>query len=160
MTAREIELRLVTRMFPYWKWIVVPRTYQIVGYECDLLALTEAGYAHEVEIKVSLSDVKADLKKDHGHLSERVKCFWFAMPADLVVRAEAFIPARAGILAVREHGYSGEIIRIHRKPQVNRGALPWPWPERCRLARAVMIRYWSESVREMHRTAELEEVLR
>jgi hypothetical protein len=30
VTARMIELYLVTWMFPYWKWMVAPRTYQVV----------------------------------------------------------------------------------------------------------------------------------
>ena len=151
MTSRQIELYLVTWAFPYWKWIVVPRTYQVVNHECDILALTDRGYAHEVEIKVSLSDVKADLKKEHGHRDNKIKCFWFAMPADLVEKAAPFVPERAGILAVGWNEKLGQNIVMHRKPVVNRSALPWAWSERCRLARAVMIRYWSESTRqELH----------
>jgi len=147
MTARTIELYLAMWTFPYWRWIVVPRTYQVVNHECDILALSDRGYAHEVEIKISLGDVKADLKKVHGHVDGKIKCFWFAMPSELCEKAEAFVPERAGILSV---GWNGrENVKIYRKPMVNRQALPWPWHERCRLARAVMIRYWSESVREL-----------
>ena len=136
-------------MFPFWKWIVVPRTYQIVGHECDLLALTAAGYAHEIEIKVSLSDVKADLKKDHGHgdPDNRIKCFWFAMPSALAEKAALFVPERAGILAV---GGSRENVAIYRKAEVNRGALPWSWRDRCILARTGMMKFWEEVQRARH----------
>jgi hypothetical protein len=146
MTARDIELSLATWMFPYWKWLIVSRTYQIVGHECDILAVTQAGYAHEVEIKVSLSDVKADLKKEHRHGDgdNRIKCFWFALPADLIEKAEPFIPQRAGIILISHYGDCGERAKIYRKPTVNRQALPWSFNDRFILARAGLFRYWRD----------------
>jgi hypothetical protein len=151
MTTRDIEYYLATWMFPYWKWIVVARTYQVVSHECDLLALTPAGYAHEVEIKVSLSDVKADLKKGHHHdPGTKIKCLWFAMPYELVEKALPFVPDRAGVLGV---GWNGrENVRIHRKPAVNRQALAWPWNERFILARTGNMKYW-EDLRQRRRSA-------
>jgi len=160
MTARRIELYLATWMFPYWKWLVVPRTYQVVGHECDLLALTDRGYAHEIEIKISLSDVKADAKKEHGHMSDRVKCFWFALPFELAERAAPFIPERAGILAVgHPDTWRGENVTIFRKAPVNRCAQPWSYADRYTLARAVYFRYWSDSVKELHAPALAEATL-
>lgn len=148
MTSRDIELILAVRMFPYWKqWTVAPRTYTRVPHECDLLALSPSGYAHEAEIKISLSDVKADLKKVHQHddPDNRIKCFWFAMPTDLVDKAEPFVPERAGILEIYDTGggrqWPGGVM-IRRKAKVNRQAVPWGFEDRYQLMRSVMFRYW------------------
>jgi len=48
---------------------IFPNIDTITGYEADLLAITRHGYAHEYEIKISLSDFRADLKKKHKHAS-------------------------------------------------------------------------------------------
>jgi hypothetical protein len=154
MTARDIELVLATRQFPYWRgWTVVPRTYTAVPHECDLLALTHAGYAHEVEIKISLSDLKADLKKDHSHdPGSIIKCLWFAMPAALAAKADQWVPPRAGILAVHDDPTIGRLpsgwVEIRRKAEVNRRALPWGFDQRYLVARSMMFRYWQDRQKE------------
>lgn len=50
-------------------WPILPNVDCITGYECDLLAVTKAGFAHEYEIKVSLADFRADRRKVHKHAS-------------------------------------------------------------------------------------------
>jgi hypothetical protein len=68
-------------------------------HECDLLVVTKSGYCYEVEIKTSRSDLKADMRKRHGHNSKRIRRLYFAIPTELLDSIE-FIPARAGILEV------------------------------------------------------------
>lgn len=70
-----------------------------LSHECDLLVLTKAGYAYEVEIKVSAADLKADLKKSHGHYSPKIKKLFFAIP-ECLLKYREFIPKDAGILVV------------------------------------------------------------
>lgn len=50
-------------------WPILPNVDCITGYECDLLTITKAGFAHEYEIKLSLADFRADRKKVHKHAS-------------------------------------------------------------------------------------------
>ena len=48
---------------------VFPNMSTITLYEADLIAITKSGYAYEYEIKLSLSDFRADLKKREKHAS-------------------------------------------------------------------------------------------
>ena len=48
---------------------IFPNMASITMYEADLLAVTRSGYAHEYEIKLSLSDFRADKKKREKHCS-------------------------------------------------------------------------------------------
>ena len=48
----------------------------IVNHECDMLIVTKNRYLTEVEIKISLSDLKADFKKEHQHKDENIKNLW------------------------------------------------------------------------------------
>ena len=63
-TAAEIEV-VVAQYFDPRRNVIVPNVWWGWGlrHECDLVVMTKTGYAYEVEIKVSRSDLKADLKK-------------------------------------------------------------------------------------------------
>lgn len=56
-------------------YTILPNTDIITGYEADMLAISRSLYATEFEIKLSLSDFRADLKKraKHASLSGKVK---------------------------------------------------------------------------------------
>ena len=45
-------------------------------HEIDLFVVRPSGYAIEVEIKVSLSDFKADFNKKHTHSSPKIREFY------------------------------------------------------------------------------------
>jgi len=49
--------------------LIYPNMTTITNYEADMIAVSKAGYAYEWEIKVSLSDFRADLKKREKHAS-------------------------------------------------------------------------------------------
>jgi|CXWL01.1.fsa_nt_gi hypothetical protein len=78
--------------------IIVPNVSWGLGlHECDVLVVRPSGYAIEVEIKVSRSDLLADAKKTHGHRSEKISELWFAVPEKLHSCVND-IPDHAGML--------------------------------------------------------------
>lgn len=89
-------------LFDFTKYAVVPNvSYAVLGHgEADLLCLSKSNTFHEVEIKVSKSDMKADLKKHRGHENNAVSYTWFAVPDDLEDEALEIVPARYGIVIV------------------------------------------------------------
>lgn len=102
MQSRHIEIALAYR----WNWrrnLIVPNVHWGLKFrhELDLLIVSAARWATEVEIKVTLGDLRADLKKWHGHQSQRIKRLYFAVPEKLGDRAKDLIPERAGLIIVR-----------------------------------------------------------
>lgn len=88
-------------------------------YESDVLAITSSKLVTEVEVKVSLSDFKADFKKTakHYRLSKGIddnygahipNRFYFACPSELI--HIDMIPPYAGLIYVKEDG-SVEVIK-------------------------------------------------
>lgn len=53
------------------------------GYEADFLYITKSGYLYEIEVKLSIHDFKADLKKTSYHNFPDVKGFSYCVPAEL-----------------------------------------------------------------------------
>jgi hypothetical protein len=91
--------------------IIVPNFY--LFWECDILSITQARVAYEFEVKVTLKDFRADLKKQakHGLLAElhaktapeKLKrrlpnCFYYAVPQAIAEKARAELPIYAGLL--------------------------------------------------------------
>lgn len=106
-------------------------------YEADVVVLRPSGWATEVEIKISASDIRADLRKKHQHNSDLFRELWFAVPEAL--RDHPDIPERAGILyAVEEH----RGLCVHRKP-IRRDAKKWTPEQRLKLLRLASLRTWS-----------------
>ena len=147
MTETEIQRELTRpgRMFDYRKFLVVPNAaWGVQLHECDLLALTVSGYAHEIEIKVSVHDLKRDREKYHHHESRRIKCLWFAASAEMREAMLEHVPEHAGIILVHDqsHGWS-RVLEIVRKAQRRPDAKAFTLEERYDLARLGTIRYWS-----------------
>lgn len=92
--------------FDYPTKVVVPNIRGFFSHECDLVVLSEAGFATEVEIKISRADLIKDKQKNHSHEDNynRIKYLYFAIPEYLEKDIE-HIPDRAGILTVLPKTY-------------------------------------------------------
>jgi hypothetical protein len=147
VTARDIEVA-VAKHFDYRRNLIVPNiSWGLLDYEADILVLSAAGYASEVEIKVSRSDLRRDSKKQHGHRSDLVKAFWFAVPEAIVDFALEHIPEDAGLLGIWERqrrGGPGSIFeaRPHRFPTPRPHSRKFTESERHQMARLAAMRYW------------------
>jgi hypothetical protein len=75
-------------------------SWGLFNHECDLVSVSKAGYATEIEIKISRGDLIADKKKKHAHNNDnRLKYLYFAIPSKLLKDIE-HIPKHAGIIEV------------------------------------------------------------
>ena len=139
-TAKEIEIA-IAEYFGIRQNLSVPNVSWGIGiYECDVLVLTKTGYAYEVEIKISRSDLLRDSRKRHQHWDwqNRIRKFWFAIPEKLVSESTS-IPNRAGVLAVNRFGQVREI----RPASINASARKLEPDEQYKLARLGVLRMWA-----------------
>ena len=150
MTAEEIMLALIRKRFNLMSYLVVPNVWYgfSLNHECDLLAISKSGYATEIEIKISVADVKKDLDKKHNHKDEKIKYLWFAMPDKIYEKSLQYIPERAGILTLskRDDTYFGDgYIQVFEK----RTAIAEKYTNKItdvelkNLQRLMAMRYWS-----------------
>lgn len=126
---------------------VVPNVFWgMFDHELDLLVVTRAGYAYEVEIKVSLGDLKRDLDKRHGHRDRRIKFLYFAIPARLEKHID-LIPERAGVFVVTRKDFGThwrDYVRLVRRPQHSGRGKPQPLNDDdiLKAARLGALRIW------------------
>jgi len=134
------------------KNIVIPNvSWGMFSHECDLIRLTPSGYCSEIEIKISLADLKKDSKKRHNHVdgnsyrTNKIKYLYFAIPEYLEKHIN-LIPDRAGILMLRERKreYYSDIISIEetRKP-TPQSNYKFSIEERIRLLELMSMRIWT-----------------
>lgn len=160
MTTPEME-KLIYTYFESGSLAIVPKVTKnngwldtqimiwknIVNHECDMLIVTKNRYLTEVEIKISLSDLKADFKKEHQHKDKNIKNFYYAFPEEIKDKAIELIPEEAGILiAVKKHlnsGYEYRDIECYRKSKINKEAKPINDIVLSRIYRLGYLRYWN-----------------
>ena len=151
MTALDIELA-VAEHIGIRQHLIVPNVSWGLGlaHECDLLYVTKSGYAHEVEIKVSRSDLLRDQKKRKYRDSFRechyheclVRSLTFAIPAEMEASIPD-IPEYAGVLLVEPHPrWKRLVCREVRKAVPYRDARKLSDEERFDLARLGTMRIW------------------
>ena len=146
MHAGDIELALAY----HYNWrqnLIVPNIYYGLGfrYELDVLVVTPSGWATEIEIKVSVTDLKADQKKTHGHRSNKIKYLYFAVPEKLQAQALELIPERAGLFIIRPdlEPYEYRKTEIVKPPITNKSARKITTAERIKLSELATMRIWS-----------------
>lgn len=117
LTTADIEIAVARFLNPRIN-VIVPNVSWGFGlrHECDLLVVSPLGYAMEIEIKTSRSDIKADQKKGHRHISNKIKRFSFAVPDYLVDCPE--LPKDCGLIAV-DQTLKCETLR---PPRINKSA--------------------------------------
>jgi hypothetical protein len=101
-TSDEIECA-VAKFYGVRQNIIVPNVswgFGYLGHECDMLIVSGSGYATEIEIKISKSDLKRDLSKGHNHKSDLIKSLFYAVPIELFECAVEFLPKDVGIMTI------------------------------------------------------------
>lgn len=149
METAEMEVKLA-HYFNYRQNLIVPNVWwSYFNHEVDLLVLSKAGYAREIEIKISKQDLKKDKQKLHNHTSSRIRQLYFAIPEEIYDDSTLeHIPGRAGLLIVEKGGYPKPFqlynyhVRIIRKAKINRYAEKWTEKEIADIARLGAMRIW------------------
>lgn len=100
MKSTEIEIAIANHFNPRRNLIVPNVSWGMGMHECDLLIVSRSGYATEIEIKVSRSDLIKDAEKKHGHRHNKISRLYFAIPSSLVPHIQ-YVPDHAGIVEVR-----------------------------------------------------------
>lgn len=117
-------------MNQYWSiWDSDKRQDQYLGcYEADFLYITNNNYLYEVEVKISISDFRADQKKENYHNHPDVRGFLYCVPAELYFtygEIERICKDKgAGLIIVYEHEFSVLLrpkIRKEVKPLTDNG---------------------------------------
>jgi hypothetical protein len=146
MNSVEMEI-VLAGFFGYRKNQIVPNvSYGLWIHECDLLIISQAGYCTEIEIKVSISDLKADFKKEHHHKSNKIKYFYYAVPEELKDKALPLIPEHAGLIIVKAHTlnvYEATYCQIIKSAIVNKEARALTTEELLKLGYLSSIRIWN-----------------
>lgn len=112
------------------------------SYRADYILMSQAGYATEFEIKISMSDWKADLKKPKwDQMPDWINQFIYVVPEHLGI--PDWIPDFAGVWHV--HGYVGTIdarVTVARAPK-KRGKTKAPQELIDKWMYNLYFRYWS-----------------
>lgn len=137
-TTMEIELAIAH----HWgirTHVIVPNiSWGLLPHEADLIILSSTGYLTEIEIKVSVSDLKAEKLKKHTHSSNLIRRLFFAMPENLEKHVE-HVPEKAGIFFVDNYGR----VTQYRKAKINTSARKLSSKEIYQVLRLGNMRTWS-----------------
>ena len=119
MKTLDIEIAVMKEFNPRVNLIVPNISFGLGLHECDLLILTRAGYATEIEIKVSRKDLIQDKKKPHSHYSQKIGKLYFAIPEELMSCID-HIPSRAGIIKIVTENGKNYCRFVRNAEQVNK----------------------------------------
>jgi len=171
--------RTVQRMF--WHFhagsceFCCPNFTPVGWYECDIFAITKAGLFHELEIKLTVADFKADAKKHdrspyrwtNGHYTkcdisqskhERLAShdvegpsrFYFVVPEGLIEAKD--VPEWAGLRFLEQttggEWYDG-LHTVKKAPLLHKQKVGQP--VRDKLTQSLYYRFWNERIRTHHR---------
>lgn len=147
-TEASIQDALTARgaLFDFRKYATVPNVswglFSALGHEADLLCLSKSGCFHEVEIKVSKSDLRADKKKRYrliGREPAAVRFRWYAVPWTLAKVALAEVDSKFGVVEIDVNGKA----KVLRRPKSNREARKPTQAEIVQFLRLGVMRMWS-----------------
>lgn len=127
-------------------------------HECDMFIIKKTGYAVEVEIKRTKSDLLNDFKKRHKHESDKIREFFYAIPKDNLDEWSKLIPKHAGIITYekyeeeiwdkKRHIWSNKTkwvvkARRIRDAETNKSAMKLTTEEQLKIARLGCLRIWN-----------------
>ena len=148
----------ISRKFGIRNNIIVPNVSWGFSWmhECDLFLIKKSGYAVEIEIKRSVSDLKADFKKGHNHVDKkhRICEMYYAIPVELLEKCEPLIPVDAGIITVNPIN-TRYYATIHRKAIKIKNCRKLTTEEQLAVARLGTLRMWNSKEKAMNLEKEI-----
>lgn len=149
-TADAVAFAVANDVFPWRRYVVVPNvSWGLLPHEADLVALSDAGWVSEVEIKISKGDFLADREKwKHQKAAvngypEAICSFYYAMPAAVWEKCQPEdLPQGAGLILCGDRWRGDERARVVQKPTDNPRARKLTADEREQLLRLGYMRYW------------------
>jgi hypothetical protein len=148
ITSHTIAISIAKYLFHYSKYVIVPNTNSFLPWEADILMLTPNCFLDEIEIKISLSDLRRDKTKHKHKLLENDKCiyllrnFYYALPESIYNRASLDdFPEKAGIIIISDT----HMPRIIKNPTPRKHARKLTDKEKFKLARLGVIRMWGKA---------------
>lgn len=154
MNAHDIALALAHGPFPYRRYVCVPNlSWGLLPHEADFAAMAPSGFLYEVEIKISVADLRRDLaKRKHRrwHEQKLIRGFLYAMPLPIweKVADAPPIPDYAGVIVVNHGARTYDQTTRVRRPKLNRNARPLTDREQWELGRLGTMRYWTRMMPE------------
>ena len=122
------------------------RSENIVTHECDMLMVTKNYFLREIEIKVSVSDFKADFKKKHNH-EGNIKQFYYAVPYYILDKIKDLVPEQAGIMVAVYENEHWQLKR-YKKAIDNKSATTIDEEKLNKIFRIGYLKYWFYRKRE------------
>ena len=126
MTAKDITTALINYYDPRKVFIIPNVSWGWNIHECDLFVVNNNRFGYEIEIKISIADLKHDAVKNHQHMDKhnRIKYLWFAVTDEMIDKGcQQYIPEGAGIFSVgykkvRYNGADGKYfdVKVIRNP--------------------------------------------
>ena len=161
LTVEEIQWNVANFLANFRTDIIIPNlSWGMLNYEADLIIISKSHYMTEVEIKRSLSDLKADFKKDVLHNDERVRDLYYALPASIEEKAMEFFKQpeisekirkmyndyRRCCPAILWYDENGTIKKNNHWPYTGKGRKLF-LEEVVKVSRLISIRYWEKVYR-------------
>lgn len=130
---------------------------ELYGSRPDVLGITKARYAIEIECKRTMSDFRANQRKHHvanrdQMLSRWPKLFYFMVPDSMAPRVLMELPEWAGLLG----GTDSHVLRVHRESPANLQSKRLTLKQCCHAVQLIVNElHWGDS-RSHHRWASQE----
>lgn len=152
LTTIEMEVA-IAKYFGVRQNIIVPNiSWGFMNHEADMFVVKKSGYATEIEIKRTKSDLLADFKKPHNHKDKlnRIQELYYAIPETIYQACKDLIPSHAGILTC-DKWYTDYLkenkwvvnVRTRRDPVKNKSARKLNEKEKLKIASLGTMRIWS-----------------
>lgn len=113
MNGKDVMRAVVKELFPPRRYAVCPNvSWALLPWECDVLAVSPAGVVNEIEIKISVGDLRRDLKKRKWNTPgpwSHVDRFWVAGPKSMSTDMMNFSKAVGGGVGVISVGDDGVV---------------------------------------------------
>jgi hypothetical protein len=140
-SIEQIEV-VLSNHFDVQKCVCMPQLTMFFEHEIDFLAVRKTGFAIEVEIKRSLSDMRAEQKKAHKHESDKIVEFYYCFPTKILEACTPLVPERAGILEIYWTGYRWRL-NVKKNPVRNKDSRKLTDKEIRKILRYSNYRIWS-----------------
>lgn len=142
MTTAEAELILFEMFGPRQTLCITGVSWGAgvpIKFEADFLSITTAGYATVVEIKVSVADLRKDIRKLHiknpAGFYDGIKHMYYAVPEDLIGKALNQIPKHFGLINLTNRTY------VRKAEEINK--YKWSEAQRLSACRLLSLRCYS-----------------